>query len=725
MAKEKKQDEVEFLAIARERARDGATYWKDNWEAAEDDLKFLAGEQWPSQVRTERELEQRPCLTNNVLPTYVDQILGDQRQNRPSIKVSAKNPVRVPQTNKAGKEELGELKVSNVAGTKQYTLAEIMSGRIRSIENDCDAETSYDIAFQGAVECSMGFLRVRTDYINADADDEGVFDQDIIIDHIENQFSVTLDPSAKERDYHDQGWCLVDDQMLKTKFVAEYPGKKSEPLADDGDFSAWFGENTVRVTEYYTREPFIQEVALMSDGKILKVEDLEKIGDELAEQEITVTRTRKVKTFKVFWRKITGFNVLEGPVEVACSTIPIVPVWGKCITIKKNTIFLSLIRHSKDAQRMANYWDSAATETIALAPKAPFIGTAEHIEGYEDEWKNANTTNASMLTYNAKSPTDPGPKRQQPAIPPTAELALGATSVDKIKSTLGMFDASIGAQGNETSGRAIVARQRQGDRGSFPFIDNLSRALKRVGKIIVEMEPRVSDTERVHRMRFQDGTDDYVKLNEQIFDDESGEWVKINDLGILKYDVTVTTGPSYSTQRIEAAESMIQFATAVPAAAAVMADLIAQNMDWPGADTIAQRLKKIVPPEVLTQEERDSLQEDAPDEEEKPPTPEEQIQMAELEVKQGEIEADMATANAKIKQAEATEFKAQLESARAQRELSMINAEADNGVIPYQQVRELVAQALAELEVQNQQSIGADTEEILPIEDGMQGEINA
>lgn len=681
------------IALARKRSTEGATYWKDNWKSAEDDLNFLNGEQWPAGIKNERELEDRPCLVNNVLPTFVDQVLGDQRQNRPCIKVSAVDMVRVQPDPEAKSESL---KISSLAGSKDYELAEVFSGLIKNIEYNCDAETSYDIAFQSAVESGMGYLRIRSDY----ASDES-FEQELIIDHIENQFAVTLDPAAKERDFSDGNWALIDDEMVKEEFKAKYPEASPDPV-NDNQLAEWYGDNTVRVSEYFTREPCVKEVALLSDGRSVYMDEIEKIVDELLESGVSIVRTRKVKSHKTFWRLITGQEVLEGPIEVKCTTIPVVPVWGKALVIKKKLIFRSIIRHSKDAQRMANYWDSAATEGVALAPKAPFIGSEGHFEGREDEWQQANTKNFASLTYVPQFQGDLGPRREQPAAVPSAEITLGMQSGEKIKSTMGMFDASLGQQGNESSGRAIIARQRQGDRGSYAFIDNLSKAIRRVGKILVELIPVTYDTERIVRLKFPDDTEDFVKLNEQVFDEESREWVTINDLSVSKYDVVVTTGPAYSTQRQEAAESMIQFAQAVPSAAAVMADLIALNMDWPGADSIAERLKRIVPPTVLSNDEREKLAEDAPPPPE--PTPEQQLEAKELEVRNVEANANMASSQAEMAKAEATSEKArsdaaiaELKTAEAQLKLQAIEAGAAAGSPAYEEIKTLVFQAIEEM----------------------------
>ncbi len=710
MSKSDKQTDEELIRIARKRAAEGATYWKDNWDKAADDLRFLGGDQWPESVRTERELEQRPCLTNNVLPTFVDQVLGDQRQNKPAIKVSPVDKISVDIAHgEEGETKNETLKISNVAGSKDYELGEVFTGLIKNIEYNCDAETAYDMAFQSAVQGGFGYLRVLSDYESDDG-----FEQSLKIKHIDNTFSVTMDPSAREVDYSDMGWCFIDDLMTTESFKSKYPDATADSVGGENEGS-WFQENAVRVSEYFCRKPVVREMALMSDGSTYYTDEIKDIEDELLENGIKVVRTRKVKTFKVLWYKITGSEILEGPTELDCETIPVVPVFGKSITIKNKKTYMSLIRHSKDAQRMANYWDTQATESVALAPKAPFIAQEGHTEGRENEWGAANTSNASVLTYIPQYSNDRGPRREQPASVPAAEITLAMNSSDKIKATMGMFDASLGNTGNETSGRAIIARQRQGDRGTFTFSDNLTKAIKRIGRLSVELILANYDTERVVRIKFPDDTEDFVRLNKQIFDDESGEWVTIHDLGVVKYDVVVTTGPAYATQRMEAAESMIQFAQAVPSAAAAMADLIAANMDWPGADTIAERLRKIIPPHLLSPEEQEKIAEDAPKQTE--PTPEQVLEGQEMQARTAEaeaktaqagadieqVQADIAKAGATVAQAEADTFTAQLESAEAQAKLAIINDSAAGGDASYNMVRELVAQAIAETATMNGQ----------------------
>jgi hypothetical protein len=460
----------------------------------------------------------------------------------------------------------------------------------------------------------------------------------------------------------------------------------------------------VRVTEYFTREEYDREVILMSDGTTLDAEDAESVLDDMAQgafdengvrqEPVTEVKRKKVKAYKVMWRKITGIDVLEGPIELDCSYIPIIPVYGKSIFVKGKRVYQSIIRHSKDAQRMINFWDSAAAEAVALSPKAPFIGAAEQFEGYEKEWESANTANQAYLPYNPVNGLSP-PQRVAPAPTPMAELALSGTATDKVKATMGMFDASVGAAGNETSGKAIIARQREADVGTFAFIDNLSKAIRQVGRIIVEMIPKVYDTERVIRLKFPNDTEDFVKINKQVLDQQTGEYITINDLGVIKCDVAVSTGPAYTTQRAETAEKLIEIIKAIPQAAQVAGDILIQNVDFEGNELVAERLKKLLPPGMLSQSETEELNEDMPPPPENPPpSPEEvemqhQMQMNQMELQKQQLDLQTATAKANAEQA-----KAQAEIAQAQADMQLLAEGGEEGL--ELKIRTMIARGIAE-----------------------------
>ena len=679
----------DILREARDRAQRASGWWRHNFNAAKEDIAFLAGNQWPDNITLERTEEQRPVLTLNTLPQYVDQVVGDQRQNRPAISV---HPVE------ADKRKGAEGKLKNVAGSQDYSLAEVYQGLIRNIEYISNAEAHYDTAFQHAVEGGFGWLRVLTQYSTEDS-----FELDLVIRSIHNRFSVLMDPDAIEPDFSDANWCLVSQWMKKSEFKKRYPNKRRGDLtdADRGDLSWWVTDEDIKVSEYFYREPETRTLYLLSDGRVVWHEDVEPVLDELAEMGVTITRTRKVKTYRVKWEKITAYDRLEGPVDWPGSTIPVIPVFGKEITMGDKVYYRGLIRYAKDAQKMHNYWMTSATERVALAPKAPYVAEDEAIEGYEYEWQNANRKNFSVLRYKTGYQK---PQREQPATMPAAELQLALSATDELKETIGIYDPSLGAESNETSGKAILARQRQGDRGTFAYIDNLSRAIRRVGKVLIELIPQIYDSERVLRLRFEDDSGDWVKINQTVKDDETGKDVLVHDIAAGKFDVTVKAGPSYQTQRLEAADTMMEFVQAVPQSGQVVLDLIAKNMDWPGSQEIAKRLKKTLPPGML---DPDEMKEEGIE----PPqlTPEQQTEVAKAEADKAKAEAELQKLQieseaAKI-QAEADKATAQANIAEAQAKMAEIeqNAQAAGQDSIEETVRNLVAEAMAEFMAQSNQ----------------------
>lgn len=671
--------EEDILREARDRARHGEDAWSFNYDEAKHDVTFLSGTQWPDKERQTREVEGRPALTLNQLPKFLDQILGDQRQNRPSIKIHAV-------------DEMASKKVASMSG-KEYSLAETYEGLIRNIEYTCGAESAYDTAFQHAVESGFGWLRVLTDYSDLD-----VFDQDIKIKAIRDRFSVLIDPRAQEVDGSDMNWAFVTEVMSKKEFNKRYPDAVIGELTGDNNW--WLSEESVRVAEYFTREPITRTLLMLSDGRTVYKDEVKDVLDELQAKGITIKRERKVKTYKVQWRKITAWETLEGPIDWAGSSIPIIPVWGKDIIVNGQPIYRGLIRHAKDAQRMHNYWMTTVTERIALAPKAPWVGPASAFEGYENFWNEANRKNLAYLPYNDRA--QQAPVRTQNAPMPTAELQMAMQGIDEIKNTVGMFDASLGQHSNETSGRAILARQKEGDTGTFAFVDNLTRAIRRCGKIVIELIPQIYDSERMIRMRFPDGSGDNVTINQTIIDVQTGEEVLVHDISVGKYDVVVTTGPSYNTQRMEAADSLMQFVQAVPQAGQVAGDLIAQSMDWPMADELAIRLKKLLPPNMLDPKEMEESGITPPP----PPPPDPKVQQLQMQmqISQQEAQANMQIEQLKLEQ---EKIKTQALLAKSQADVQTQQAkamsQAQGGLDMNnlnEAVRHMVAQAIAEYQSQ-------------------------
>lgn len=658
-----------FLELARQRASTATSAWADNFNIAEEDVLFAYGEQWDDAAKRERMQEGRPTLTLNKMGQYIYRVVGDQRQNVQSIKFLPTN----------GDKANG--RAINLAGTKDYSLAEIYESITRNIEVQSNASYHYKTAFQHAVEGGFGWLRVYTDYSTQDA-----FDLDLVIKSVRNRWSVLMDPYAKEPDYSDANYCFISERMNKKEFEKRYPGKKIGELngPNQEQFLNWIDDKTVRISEYFVRQPVTRTLVMMSNGETYYKEDVEPVLDELQKQNITIKRERKVQTYKVLWYKITAWDVLEGPIEWCGSTIPVVPVLGKEIAIKGQRYFRGLINDGKDAQRMLNYWQSAATERVALAPKAPWVAPAQSIENYMSIWQSANVKNWSVLPYNS-IPSGERPTRMDPPPMPAAEIQLAATAEQGIKSSIGLYDVMLGNNSQEQSGRAIMARQQQGETSTYVFTDNLNLAITRIGKILCESIPLVYDSNRIMRLQFPDGSGDFVEINKTIIDEQTGNPIVIHDLGVGKYDVVVSTGPEYSTQRQQSTDAMIELARVIPQIAQVAPDIIAENIDAPNMDIVADRLKSTLPMNMLTPEDRQKIQQNAV-----PPQPNPEQQMEEAK-----NQADMQIQQMKV---EEEKIKLQIAQAQAQAKVAELQApkpEMENkGHEDEAQDRELIAQMI-------------------------------
>jgi len=664
-------DKDEFLTTARRRAKYAKDAWDVNFERMDEDVEFIHGEnQWDEEIRESR--GDRPCLTFNKLAAIIDQIVGDQRQMRPSIHVF---PAQ-------GDIEGADAKTQNQAGTKDYSLAEVYEGIIRNIEYSSNADVAYDTGFEHCAGWGLGYFRILTAYA-----DDHTFDQDFQIKRVRNYKSVLLDPDFQEADGSDAGYGFIFSKIHKDDFEKKYPGKQQASVDISNDqYEIWADGDFIFVAEYYYLEDHVFTLSLLSDGRVVDGEKLEPIVDELAEAGVTVTRTRKVHGKKCMWAKISADEVLDER-ETLFNYIPIIPVLGKELVVDGTPYYRGAIRHSKDAQRMYNYSRSADIERTALIPKVPYIIADRQVEDYQTQWEQANTINYAYLTYKHIDGV-PMPQRQAPVSTNPGEQVQSMQASDDIKATSGMHDASMGAQGNETSGKAILARQREGDVGSFAFSDNMVRSIRHAGRILINAIPKLYDTERLIRLRFPDDSEDFVRINESIIDDETGKTVIINDLSVGKFDLVVKAGPSYSTQRMEALDSMTQILQAAPDLWSVIGDLVAKNMEWPGADEFAKRLKKTIPPEILDEEPEEQ-------DEERLPTPEEVQQIiaqgveqgVEEQLSSGENAAKMADSEAKMAKAEADKAAAVAKMAEIEQGLQGIDDEG---------LRDKVADLLAE-----------------------------
>jgi len=593
----------EILTVARSRMNTAMTAFSQTREDELDDLRFYAGSpdnqwQWPADVLQTRGAVQgqtinaRPCLTINKLPQHVHQVTNEQRMNRPGIKV-------IPADDKA-----------------DVDVADVFNGVIRHIEYISDADVAYDTACENQVSYGEGYIRLLTEYC-----DEDTFDQDIKIGRIRNSFSVYMDPLIQDPTGADAKWCFVTEDLPKAEYERLYPD--AAPISTlmslgvgDQSIAQWIGENTIRIAEYFYIEYEKQTLNLYPGNRTA-------FSGTPEDKNLRMTfgkpiRSREADRKKVKWCKINGYDILEER-EWAGAYIPVVRVVGNEFEVDGQMYVSGLVRNAKDAQRMYNYWVSQEAEMLALAPKAPFIGYGGQFEGYEQQWKTANTNNWPYLEVNpdvtdGQGAVLPLPQRAQPPMASSGLLQAKAGAAEDIKSATGQYNASLGMTSNERSGKAILARQREGDIGTYHYVDNLARAIRHIGRQLVDLIPKIYDTERIARIIGEDGEPSTVKMNpmqeepvKRIVDQEGVLIEKIYNPAVGKYDVRVITGPGYATKRQEALESMAQLLQGNPQLWQVAGDLFVKNMDWPGAQDLAKRFKKTIDPKVLADEDDPAL----------------------------------------------------------------------------------------------------------------------
>jgi hypothetical protein len=565
----------EIIREAREAFDRAADAEAENRRDALDDLRFARlGEQWPEKIRRERDLDGRPTLTINRLPAFIRQVVNDARQNKPGMVVHPVDDGADPET------------------------AEVLNGLIRHIERSSDAEVAYDTALDFAVTGGFGYFRINTRYASDDT-----FDQDLVIERVANPFSIYGDPDGTAADSSDWNCAFVVDKLPKAAFEARWKGAEAVDWSADAYASLsnpWLEGEQVMVAEHWRREPTNRTILALSDGQVVEeavFKAQKAMFDALGVS--VVGRPRTVASHKVIQRILTGAEVLE-TVEWAGRFIPIVPVYGEELHIDGRRRLRSLVRDAKDPQRMFNYWRTTSTELVALAPKTPFIGRKGAFETDSAKWATANIQSHAYIEYDGPEP----PQRQMFAGPPAGAIQEALSASDDMKAIMGLYDASLGARSNETSGRAILMRQREGDVSTFHYIDNLNRALRHAGRVLLDLVPKVYATPRVIRILGQDGQASSVAVNQppQTAGADPAAKLKavekIYDLTVGKYDVTVQAGPSFTSRREEAANQMIELIRAYPAAAPVIGDLLARNLDWPGAEEVAQRLQAMLPPQA-------------------------------------------------------------------------------------------------------------------------------
>lgn len=581
-SKEEKKNQASlesFMATARKRFRGCTDDESDklNRDRALDDTRFYNGDQWDAIIKARYKARGRPALTLNRVKPAVKQVTNTQRQNRPAIAVF---PV----------DDKGDIRT-----------AKIFSGLIRHIEVNSMADIAYDVASKAQVIHGTGYLRVVTDFASPMS-----MNQEAYIWPVDDPFAVYLGPYSRP-DCSDLDYAFIVRDLDGDQYEAEF-GEKSQ-FSGLQDFSGvgnqakgWGNKKTIRVADYYHRVKKKITIVQLNDGSVF---DKAKIPQYFIDQpdKLGIVDERETEIPTVKFCTINGverFNEEEFP----SMYIPIIPVYGDTTVVDGVTHRSGIVRDAKDAQRQYNYFRSKMTETVALAPTAPWVMAEGQDEGHEREWDTANTDNYSVLRYKPRTlgaNLAPPPQRQQfePAI--QALVVASSQYEDDIKATTQVYDPKLGSKSNEVSGRSQQIRINQSDTGNYDYTDNFNRSLRHLGLVLLDIIPRIYDARTIARIIGEDDKPQQISVisdpakhsyNEE--ETEDGGIKQIYNIGVGQYDVAIGTGPGYLSRRQEAFDLLTKLVNSFPQLMEIAGDKVLENSDIPGAKEVADRLKRAI-----------------------------------------------------------------------------------------------------------------------------------
>lgn len=555
------------------------------------DLKFAHGDaynmfQWPQTVIDDRRVQERPCLTTNIVRQHNLSVKNDAAQNKPGMRFRA------------------------VGDGASKEAADIWADIARSIEYHSNFGAVVDRATEFQVDAGIGYWRVVTEY-----EDEDTFDQVIRIRPINDPRSVYLDPDAQEADKSDAKFGFIFVDMPKEEFELKYPRYAGMALTQSsfGEEYSWVKKDSVRVAEYFYIEYQEDQLLLIPDDNdptlnvTVRRSQLTKDAFKFLRADAAV-KVRPIQVPQVKWALIAGNAVVEKK-DWDGKYIPIVPVIGTEIVLDGVMDRLGHTRTMLDAQRMYNYWNSAAVEFVALQTKTPWVAAVEAISGFEDAWDNANVENLSVLNYNAFDENGqpiPPPKRTDPPAQSQGYVQGAMMARQEMMMASGQYENQMGQQGNERTGKAISERQRQGDRATYHFINNLGRAIRFTALIIYDLVPKVYDTFRVMQLTGENGLDYEVQLDPNAAQAYQKKQGKLQEgLSVIfnpnkgKYAVYADLGPGYATKREEAWNAFNNILTQAPDLVPIIGDLLMLAGDFPHSQEAADRLRRMVPKAAL------------------------------------------------------------------------------------------------------------------------------
>jgi hypothetical protein len=573
MTEEKKQG-TDILERVRKMCDEAEDYWHEIYEMGKEDRQFVTIDkaQWSEKDRKEREKDGIPTLTFNVLRTYCKQQINSARLNRQQIKAEPVDDIADP------------------------AIAKVFNGLLRDTEITSGADNAYDAAVEGVVYGGMGFVRIHVDYVSPDS-----FQQEPKILTIHNPESVFLDPMSKELDGSDARYVGVKTWLPRSDITDQYGEDAASDFDDSTQNSEWLNhdDKTVCVAEMFEIQRKAKTLYLLSDGSTT----YHKPDDETL-----IEKKRESYEEKCWWYKLTGTKVLEDR-EFIVPMLPIIPVYGDVTWDGEKRYVYSMVHFARDPQKLYNFWKSSEAQQILEGLRKQYMVSVEASRDLP-EWANPN--DYQVLRYNHVTDENDvplPPPQQMPALTALNGILNAADGAKQsIEQILNMQPAAMGQNVNNQSGKAISLLQQRADVSHFHITDNLNKSLAQVGRVLIGVYQKAYSVQMVKRITGEDNKTERVQINAPAHQGQQADGVIdgiLNNLTVGRYDIRMSTGPSFISQRQENKQALTELLQFVPQIGQVAPDLLLKAFDDGNMlEDIVERIKKSLNP-ALTQDGED------------------------------------------------------------------------------------------------------------------------
>ncbi len=582
------------LKEAQELYQESLDALRDQRIQIEEDLRFSdpsKPDQWDAVVKQQRENDPggvRPCLVLDQTGQYVANVAGQVEKQPPSIHA-------IP-----------------VGGGADKKAAEQIDGRYRHIEYASRASQHYTRALTSAARTGVGYLVIRPDYIN-----RALGWQEPRISSEPDPLNVIFDPWSTETDGSDATFGYILTELNPREFKRKWGNKEQVNFGDTQALQKHYERKSVLVAEQWYKEEKTKNciVYIGQDGQEATGSEEEYFAAcQAAGMELEYIRNYKEKTQIVKWRRMSGVDILEESTYPADS-IGIVPVYGYVGFSDGRMSYCGIPRRARHSQQSYNYHVSEQQAYIGTAPRSPWLASKRAVAGVEALWDRASIESRAFLPYNDIDELGAiaQPNRINPSTSMMNHEAGAAQALRDIQASIGMYQANLGAPSNEQSGVAIESRKQQGEASTAHFPSHMAASLGQVGKIIMQMDARLSDTQRKQPTIGIDGSAGSVNVDpdQKSAFQRSPDGVTINP-SVGEYGVMVVVGASYSTQRTQTNAAFTEMMRGNPELAQTIAPFWAQTLDFPGSDKFAQAMATMAPAPIKAILQPEG-QEDAPD----------------------------------------------------------------------------------------------------------------